>query len=64
MKNNVKFILKLFFKNSLAFSVLLYLCITTSVISSTQIACGVMCEQNVIKYFKKKKSGVSYLKQI
>ena len=56
MKNNVKFILKLFFKNSLTFIDLFYFCIITSVISSTQIACDVMCEQYVTKYYKKKRA--------
>ena len=36
----------------------------TSVISSTQIACGVMCVQYVTNIIRKNKSGVSHLNQI
>ena len=49
MKNYVKFILKNYFFKMFNFLLIFFIDIITPVISSTQIACDVMCVQHVIQ---------------
>ena len=48
MKNYATFILKNYFSKMISFLLTFFIDIITPVISSTQIACDVMCVQHVI----------------